>query len=84
VLHGVILDSSLFERRSKQYNNGEGRSVEWERAVVTWTKPIRSIFIILYGQNFQFTTVFLRRRSYVLYKQEQGNPHTYYVHSVLM
>jgi hypothetical protein len=35
---GTVPESTMFERRSKQYNDRDGRSVEWERAV-TGTEP---------------------------------------------
>jgi hypothetical protein len=43
---GPIPDSTMFDRRGKQCNDREGRSVEWERAV-TGTEHINSTFIIL-------------------------------------
>jgi hypothetical protein len=41
-----IPNSTMFERRSKKYNDTEGRSLEWER-VVTGTEHMHSAFIIL-------------------------------------
>jgi hypothetical protein len=42
----AIPDSTMFERRSKQYNGREGLLVEWERAV-TGTEHIHSTVISL-------------------------------------
>jgi hypothetical protein len=42
----VIPDSTVFQRRSKQYNDTEVRSVEWEKPIAG-TESIHIAFIIL-------------------------------------